>query len=73
VKRFKWTIEIAVDPSWVADGFDCTTERANDMLRGALPYAYGHELRARVLSAPRPTDIAKAQGYASAADRRRRG
>lgn len=70
--RFKWVVEIAVDASWVADGFNLTHERANDMLRRALPYAYSTETRARVLKAPRLTDIAKAQGYASAADMKRR-
>jgi hypothetical protein len=71
--RFKWVVEVAVDESWVADGFNLTNDRANSMLQKALPYAYSTELRARVLKAPSLTRIAKAQGYASAADLKRRG
>lgn len=61
--RFKWTIEIEVDPTWVADGFDLDDDRAHEMLCRELPHAYGHELKARVLSAPKPELIRKAQGY----------
>lgn len=71
-KWFKWTVEIQVDQSWVADGFDMTDERAHSMLAKTLPFAYGHELKAKVLSAPDPELIAKAQGYASAADMKER-
>ena len=67
--RMKWTVEIEVDECWVADGFEVTVERVLDMLQADLGYARESELGARILSAPSPARIAKAQGYASAAAR----
>jgi hypothetical protein len=69
-RPFKWVVEIEVDPSWVADGFDMNDERAHSMLAKALPYAYNHELKARVLRAPSADRIARQQGYKSARDPR---
>lgn len=59
----KWTVEFSVDSSWVADGFDLTDERAKEMLASDLGYAYGHELKARVLKYPSAERIARLQGY----------
>ena len=64
-KKFKWTVEFSVDESWVADGFNLTDERALDMLASDLSYAYGHELGAKVLTAPDAKAIAKVQGFKS--------
>ena len=63
-KGFKWTIEIEVDESWVADGFDMDDERAKEMLAQNLPYAYNSELAAKVLKSPSKAAIMKVQGYA---------
>lgn len=60
---FTWTIEIQVDPIWVADGFELDDERATDMLNRELPYADGHEFKAKVLTSPRRRDILTAQGF----------
>lgn len=60
---FKWTLEIQVHKTWVEDGFDLDDERAHEMLCHHLPYAYGHELKAKVLSAPGRKAIRKTQGY----------
>lgn len=62
-KFFKWTLEIEVDESWVADGFDLDDERAHSMLAKELQYAYNDELRAKVLTSPPPDEIRLAQGY----------
>ena len=62
-KKFKWVVEFEVDESWVADGFDLTNDRAHDMLCSTLPYAYGFELKARVLKAPELAHIMRKQGY----------
>lgn len=63
-KRHTWIVRFDVCPEWVADGFAIDDERANDMLQIALPMAAEqHEIRAAVLCAPCPYDIAKAQGY----------
>lgn len=63
-RRFKWTVEFEVDEVWIADGFNITDQRALDMLSNDLQFAnIGTELGAKVLSAPDPTAIRKAQGY----------
>ena len=59
----RWTVEFAVDSSWVADGFDLTDERAKEMLNQDLRYAYGHELGAKVLKYPSAERVARLQGY----------
>ncbi len=64
--KLKWTVELSVDESWVADGFDLTEERAGEMLAGALPYAYNHELDARIIKAPDALRVAQLQGYSDA-------
>jgi hypothetical protein len=58
---FKWVVEFEVTENWVEDGFDIDEDRAQDMLANALPYAYGHELKAKVIKAPDPKLIKKAQ------------
>lgn len=60
---FKWVIQIEVDESWVADGFDMTDERVKEMLARETPYAYGHELEVKVLKSPSVERIMKKQGY----------
>ena len=64
MKRFKWTVEFMVDETWVADGFDLTSDRAKAMIETALPFAYEHETKATVISSPSPEEIRDArQGY----------
>lgn len=70
-KSFKWTatIEIEVDRTWVADGFDLTTERLDRMLgrmiENELSYATPDEVGARgiITAAPPREEIRAAQGY----------
>ncbi len=61
--RFKWTVEIEVDESWVADGFDLTDERAKEMLANEITGAFNNEIDAKVIKAPSKAKIMKAQGY----------
>lgn len=63
-KRYTWTVQITIDPVWVADGFNITNERAHDIIAHALPHANGHEFSAKVLSAPDPMQIKCEQGTA---------
>lgn len=63
----RWTVEFAVDSSWVADGFDLTDERAKEMLAYDLRYAYGHELGAKVIKYPSAERVARLQGYSDKA------
>lgn len=62
-KWFKWTVEIQVEKSWVADGFELDKEKAHEMLTKILPSAYNTELKARVLTKPDKKMIRKVQGY----------
>lgn len=64
-KKFKWVVELEVDETWVADGFDLTQRRADLLAQHILPHAYSFEVGMRVLEAPRDEEIAKAQGYKS--------
>jgi hypothetical protein len=68
-KTFKWTVEIEVDETWVADGFDLQDGRdVNTTLRsGFLQYADDSEVKIKVLSGPNRADVAEAQGYRSVA------
>jgi len=59
---FRWVVEIEVHKTWVEDGFSLDDEKAHDMLCHRLSHAYGHELKARVLSAPPVDAVKKAQG-----------
>lgn len=61
-KTFKWTVEFEVAECWVADGFNLTDERAQDMIANDLGWADGSEISARVVKAPEPERIAKVQG-----------
>lgn len=63
MKTFKWVVEFEVTETWVEDGFEITQDRAEDMLANALPYAYGNELSAKVIKAPKQDLIRKTQGY----------
>lgn len=60
---FTWTVEFTVTENWVADGFNLTDERAHSIICNALPYAFGHELQAKVLTAPDSKAIRRVQGY----------
>ena len=60
---YSWTVEIRVHPRWVADGFNLTAERLDDILVRTLSFATGAEFSARVISAPDPKQIRAEQGY----------
>lgn len=62
---YRWTVVYAVDPTWVADGFDLDDERALAMLEGDLTWATEGELAAKVIHAPNADRIRKEQGYTS--------
>jgi hypothetical protein len=67
---YEWTVKFRVNGLWVADGFDLTTERAQEILARELSYARGSELDAETIAAPDPELIALEQGYKSAADKK---
>ena len=63
MSKLKWTVEIAIDKTWIEDGFNLTKERAEEMVRHELPYSYGHETSVRIISKPDKKVIDKLQGY----------
>lgn len=72
-KRFyKWIVELEVNETWVADGFELTQERMKSMLETDLGYANSSETRCRIIHSPSEDSIAKAQGYDSAEHRRQK-
>lgn len=62
---FKWIVEFEISDNWIADGFDLGDGRAKDIIENALPFAYGHETKAKVLQAPSHIAIMREQGYKS--------
>lgn len=64
-KTFKWVVEITIDETWVADGFDPDDQQMHNALQTALPYARSDEIHVHVKKRPADRDIAKAQGYQS--------
>lgn len=67
--KLKWTIEIAIDETWVADGFDINDDEAvQQMMARLLPHAYGHELGGKLIKRPPDEVVAKLQGYRTVED-----
>lgn len=63
MNKFKWVVEFEVDEVWVADGFNLTKERAEDMIFNDLGYADVTEIKVKILKSPDKNKILKAQGY----------
>ena len=66
MKFYTWTVKISVADTWVADGFDLTEDRLNDILQRELSYAYSTEVKGEIVKSPNADKIAKEQGYSSA-------
>ncbi len=62
--NFKWLLEVEVDPRWVADGFDFTSDRLGQVSQDLLPDAYPGEVSVRIVCAPSQDLILEEQGYA---------
>jgi len=73
VSRFKWTVEIEVDATWIADGFDPTeyvkrSDGGPDALiemGDAAKWFRFDEATIKVIAAPDPKDIRREQGYSA--------
>ena len=60
----KWTVEIEVADTWVADGFELDAERLhNVIMSGMLGYAYDNEVKVKIIGKPEPKVIREIQGY----------
>ena len=70
-RKFKWVAEIYIDKVWVEDGFELTKERLKKMLENELLFSYSHETSCRIIQKPKPSDIAKVQGFKSVAEMKR--
>lgn len=65
-KAFKWVLEIEIDETWVADGYEATADRVKEaILSYSLGYAYDYEVKTKLLKKPLKRDIRRAQGYKS--------
>lgn len=67
-RRFRWTVEIEVDETWIADGFNLTQDRLTQMILSDLNFAYPHEVGARIVKSPDAKLIRAAQGFSNAGD-----
>jgi len=65
-KKFTWTVQFTVDKVWIEDGFNLTADRALDMILNDLSSATSSEVKAKILTKPADSDMAKAQGYSTA-------
>lgn len=61
--KLKYIVELAVDETWIADGFDIKDRHdVIHILQNVLPYAHTYELGGRVISKPKLKIIKKLQG-----------
>ena len=67
--KLTWTVEISVEKCFVADGFELTDERAQDMVLNDLQFAGSHEVKCKVIKTPDREVVAKVQGYKSYKDK----
>lgn len=61
MKNLKWTLELSVDPKWIADGFDVTPEKMDEVLGLLLPHATEGEMSLRVVKCPTKEQYEKAE------------
>lgn len=61
--KFKWTVEIEVDETWVADGFNLDQDRADDWKNKLIAFAYDNEVSIKIIKSPSRKSIRKMQGY----------
>ncbi len=62
--KFKWLVEIEVDPTWIADGYDLQAVDVQEAIREySLGYAYPDEVKVKVLKKPNKKRILKEQGF----------
>ena len=62
-RKFVWLVEIEIDETWVADGFEITAERAGEWVEKDIGYASPDEISVRIKKAPKSSDIRAVQGY----------
>ena len=59
----KWTVEIDIDNSWIADGFELEADNLRDAINESLlGYARPEEIKVKILKAPSKINILKLQG-----------
>jgi hypothetical protein len=62
--KIKYIVELSIDSTWIADGFDIRNNQdVKDLLQQLLPYAYSNEVSGRVISKPKLSIVKKLQGY----------
>ncbi len=62
-KQFKWIVEIEINETWVADGYEATAENVKQaILAHSLGYAYESEVNVKQISKPLKSEIDRVQG-----------
>ena len=56
-----WTVEISIDRSWIADGFNLVEEKLQEEVNDLLPYATPEECQVKIIKAPNPEVIKRLQ------------
>jgi len=59
----KWTVEIEVADSLVADGLALTERRMHEAMTRAFPYTLFTEFNIKILTKPADADVARLMGY----------
>lgn len=67
-ERYRWTVEISLDPKCVAEGVDLTPESLQSLLLKALPQLQGR-VTCDVTSQPDREAVAREMGYKDESDR----
>ncbi len=61
--KFKWTVEIEINKTWIGDGFEIKEDNLHSAINELIPYAYTDEIKVKILKSPDSKAILTAQGY----------
>ncbi len=59
---YMWTVNIYVAPKWVADGFNLTEDKLNELLMKGYGWMTGDEVNGEIVRAPDKRQISTEQG-----------
>ena len=55
----KWTVEISVDDSWIADGYILKAEEVKDLILSELYGAFDDEVKVTIIGSPDLAELNK--------------
>lgn len=62
-KALKWTVEIEIDETVIAEGFTLTENRVRDMLDSGMPAGSENKFTIRIVGRPESSEILAAKGF----------